>query len=138
MADLIFPSFKKGCADGTFDLDADTFKCALLTSSYIPDNTDAVFADLNNEVTGTGYTAGGATLTNVTWTLVDGTAKLDADDPSWTDVTITPRYAVIYKSGEANGLANPLVCLLDLGAEKGVIGGSYAVNFATTGIVTLS
>lgn len=138
MANIIYNSFKLRCADGTFDLDADTFKCALLTSTHTPDATDAVFADLDNEVVGAGYTAGGATLANVTWTLADGTATFDADDPVWTNATITARYAVIYKSGTANGLTNPLVCLLDLGADKGVTGGTFSVNLAATGIATLS
>jgi len=138
MADTIFTSFKRRIGDGTFDMDADTFKCALLTSSYTPDATDAVFADLSSEVSGTGYTAGGATLTNVTWTNSGTTAVLDADDPSWTTATITARYAVIYKSGTANSLTNPLVCLLDFGADKGVTGGTFTVNFNAAGILVLS
>jgi hypothetical protein len=138
MADLIFTSFKKGCADGTFDLDGDTFKCALLTSAYTPDATDVVFADLSGEVVGTGYTAGGASLANVSWVTSGTGAKLDADDPSWTNATITARYAVIYKVGTANSLVNPLVCLLDLGSDKGVAGGTFTVNFNAAGILTLS
>lgn len=138
MADLIFTSFKKGCADGTFDLDADTIKCALLTSSYTPDATDVVFADLSGEVTGTGYTAGGVTLTNVTWTISGTAAKLDADDPTWTDATITARYAAFYKSGTAGSLTNPLICLLDFGTDKGVTGGTFGITLNDLGILTLS
>jgi len=138
MADTIFTSFKLHIGDGTFDMDADTFKCALLTSDYTIDATDAVFADLSSEVSGTGYTSGGATLTNVTWTNSGTTAVLDADDPSWTTATITARYAVIYKSGTANSLTNPLVCLLDFGADKGVTGGTFTVNFNAAGILVLN
>lgn len=139
MADMIFNSFFEGIADGTFDLDNDTFKCALLTSSYEPDATDVVFADLSGEVssTGTGYTAGGATLANVTWTRSGGVAKLDADNPQWTTASFTARYAVIYKSGTANSLENPLVCLLDLGSDRVVTAGTFTVNFNASGIVTL-
>jgi hypothetical protein len=138
MADIIYTSFKRRLGDGTFDLDADTFKCALLTASHTPSAAHTVFADLTGEVSGTGYTAGGTTLTNVTWTTAGTTAVLDADDPAWTGATVTARYAVVYKSGTANGLANPLVCLLDFGADTGVTGGTFTVNFNTNGIVVLS
>jgi len=138
MADLVYTSFKKHLGDGTFDMDADTFRCALFTSSHTPDAGQTVLADLTSEASGTGYTAGGVTLANVTWTTVDTTAVLDADDPSWTDASVTARYAVIYKSGEANGLTNPLVCLLDFGEDKGVTAGTFTVTFNASGILVLS
>jgi len=138
MADIVYTSFKRRIGDGTFDMDADTFKCALLTASHTPNAANAVFADLTGEVTGTGYTAGGATLTGVTWSSAGSTAVLDAEDPSWTTASLTARYAVIYKSGTANGLTNPLVCLLDFGSDKGVTGGTFTVNFNDAGIVILS
>lgn len=137
MADLIYTSFKKHIGDGTFDMDGDTFKCALLTASHTPSAANAVLADLSGEVSGSGYTAGGATLGNVTWVTSGTTAVLDADDPSWTSATITARYAVIYKSGTANGVTDPLVCLLDFGADKGVTDGTFTVVFDTAGIVVL-
>lgn len=138
MADLIYTSFKRRCADGTFDMDNDTFKCALFTSTHTPNAANAVLADLTGEVTGAGYTAGGATLTSVTWTTSGTSAVFDAADPSWTSAGITARYAVIYKSGTANSLTNPLVCLLDFGADKGVTGGTFTVTFNASGILVLS
>jgi hypothetical protein len=138
MPDLLYNSFKEYACDGTIDLDSDTFKCSLFTSDHIPSASNATFADLSGEVSGTGYTAGGATLSNVTWTRSGATVTFDADDPSWTNATITARYAVIYKSGTANGIVNPLVCLLDFGADKGVTGGTFSVTFNANGILTLS
>ena len=138
MADIVYTSFKRRLGDGTFDMDADTFKCALFSVTHTPNAANAVFADLSGEVTGTGYTAGGATLTDVTWSTSGTTAVLDADDPSWTNASLTARYAVVYKSGTANGLTNPLVCLLDFGSDKGVTGGTFTVNFNDAGIVILS
>lgn len=138
MADMIFNSFKEGIADGTFDLDGDTLKIALFTSSYTPDATDIVFADLSSEVSGTGYTAGGATLASPTWNRSGGTATLDAADPQWTTASFTARYAVVYKSGTANALVNPLICLLDFGSDKTVTSGTFTVSFNASGILTLS
>jgi hypothetical protein len=49
------------------DWNSDTIKCALATSAYTPNlDTHAYFSDITNEITGTGYTAGGATLTSPT------------------------------------------------------------------------
>lgn len=138
MANVIVTPFKQHIGDGTFDMDADTFKCALLTSSYMPDATDEVFADLSSEVLGTGYTAGGATLASVTWATSGTTCVFDAADPEWTGATITARYAAIYKSGTANGLTDPLVCILDFGEDRGVTGGTFTVRFDVGGILVLS
>lgn len=52
------------------DFDSDSFKMVLCTSSYTPDfATHDFYNDITNEVTGTGYTAGGQALTSVTWTF---------------------------------------------------------------------
>ena len=76
-----------------------TVKCMLTTSSYTPDQ-DAHYqsSDVTNEVSGTGYTAGGATLSNVaiTYTGATNTLKIDCDDIVWPSSTITARIAVIY------------------------------------------
>jgi hypothetical protein len=64
----LYSSFLKQVENGGIDLDSNTLNCALLTSSYTPALTHTAFADLTNEVTGTGYSAGGATVANVTLT----------------------------------------------------------------------
>src|SRR6185436_15769925 len=64
-----FLSGRKKLWDGSIDLDSDTLKIALTTSSYSPNkDTHDFFDDVTNEVTGTGYSAGGATLTTKTLT----------------------------------------------------------------------
>src|SRR5690349_21680891 len=85
--------------DKKIDFNSDTIKCALATSSYTPDqDAHDFFNDITNEVSGTGYTAGGATITSpsITYTGGTNTLKLDGDDVSWTTSTITARYAIIY------------------------------------------
>ena len=139
MADIIYNSFKEYIADGTFDMNSDTFKICLLTSSYTPLATHAVYADLTNEVAnGNGYTTGGATLANVTYAQTSGTAKFDADDASWTSATFTCRYAVIYKSGTANARVNPLVKVFDFTTDKSCSSGTFTVQFNASGILTLA
>jgi hypothetical protein len=114
-----YNSFREYALDGTIDLDNDTFKVTLHTSTYgaldtthIGDHT--VYADLTNELaTANGYTNGGLALTGVTWVRTGATVAFDSDDPVWTITgsSITARYYVIRKVGTANGIIDPLVAV---------------------------
>jgi hypothetical protein len=65
MADVIYNSFKTDLLKGNIDFESDTIKVALVTDSYTPDqDSHDFFDDVTNEVSGTGYTAGGETLTS--------------------------------------------------------------------------
>lgn len=140
MADVIYNSFKKLIMDGSIDLDTDTIKVALVTSSYIPDqDTHTYFSSVTNEVSGTGYTAGGVTLANKTVTQdnTDNEGVFDADDVSWTTATITARAAVVYKStGTASTSA--LICYIDFGADKVSTAGTFTIAWNAEGILNLN
>lgn len=100
----IYDSFKEKMADGTLDLDNDSFKCALFTSTHTPAQTDDSYTALANEVAnGLGYLTGGVALTSVTWTESSGTVTFDAADISWTASggSIVGRYAIIYDDTDA-------------------------------------
>ena len=61
MADVIYNAYKKGLGDGAIDWLNDTIKVMLVTSAYTPDQDAHDFKDdITNEISGTGYTAGGA------------------------------------------------------------------------------
>ena len=138
MADLIYSNFKKAVGEGLLDLGADTLKCALLTSAHTPSASHVAYADVaGDEVAGTGYTAGGQALADVTWALSGTSAVLDATDPAWSEATITARYAVVYADKTAGGLTNPLLCLLDFGQDVGVTGGTFSVAFDAAGVLVL-
>ena len=134
-------SLKEKLMDGDIDFDGHTFKVALFTSSYTPAAaTDALLADIvANEVAGTGYTAGGATLTSVTTTLAAGVVTVDADDVSWAAASITAKYAVIY---DDTVTGDPLVAYFDLntGAGSGVTisAGTLEIRWNASGILTLT
>lgn len=121
------------------DFDSDTIKVALLSSSYTPNqDTDDYWNDVSSyEVTGTGYTAGGATLANksVTYTGATNVTKFDADDVSWTSSTITARYAVIYDStGTASTSA--LIGYVDFGSNQSSSSGTFSIVWDAAGIFT--
>jgi hypothetical protein len=123
-------SFKKALLDGEMDFSSDTaqtFKIALYTSSATLDATTTAYS-ATNEVSGTGYTAGGNTLTiSVNPTTSGTTAYLDFADTTWAAATITARGALIYKSGGSN----PAIAVLDFGADKTSTAGDFTIQFPT-------
>jgi len=119
---------------------ADTIKVALCTSSFTPDqDVMDFFDDVTNEITGTGYTAGGTTLTTPTKTYTGATnvIKLDADDAVWTTATLTARYAVIYKdTGTAS--TSPIMGYVDFGADVSSTAASFTIVWDAAGIFTIT
>ncbi len=110
-------TFKIGLPNGDFDFSTDTFKIALYTgAASIGPDTAAYTTD--GEATGSGYTAGGETLT-VTQTPTIGnqtgnaTVYLSFSNVTW-NAALTARGALIYKSGSGD----PSVCVLDFGGDK--------------------
>lgn len=124
-------SFKKAVLDGEMDFSSDTaqtFKIALFTSDATLSAATTAYST-SNEVSGTGYTAGGETLTIATNPTTSGTtAYLDFDDVTWSSATITARGALVYK---ADGSGNPAVAVLDFGADKTSTAGDFTVQFPT-------
>jgi len=124
--------------DGSIDLDTDTIKVALVTSSYSPDKDNHDFFDdvQSYEVSGDGYTAGGATLNNksVTQDNTNDRGVLDADDVTWSNSTITARGAVLYKdTGDPS--TSPLICYFDFGEDKSSSDGDFTIQWSADGIL---
>jgi hypothetical protein len=121
-------SFKVEILGGDFDFSsgtADTFKIALFTSAATLSAATTAYST-SNEVVGTGYTAGGNTLTISTNPTSTGTtAFLDFADTTWSSATITARGALIYKSGGTN----PAVAVLDFGSDKTSTAGDFTIVF---------
>ena len=140
MANVIYNSFKQKIMDGSIDLDTDTIKVALVTSSYTPDqDSHEDFADITNEVSGTGYTAGGATLSNVSITKdnTDTEGVFDADDVTWSNSTITARGAVVYKDS-GTPATSWLICYIDFGSDYSSVAGDFKIAWNSEGIVNIT
>lgn len=124
-----------------FDWLSDTMKVALLTSSYTPSqDTHKLWSEVDSrETSGTGYTAGGATLGSKTMTYTAGTNVImfDAADVSWTTSAITARYAVVYKAGTA-AATSPLMGYVDFGATQTSSAGTFTITWAAGGIFTIT
>jgi hypothetical protein len=145
MASVVVNSFKSGSLKGEFNLPSDTLKTALLKPTFFtssPYSAANRCADLSAyssisatyEVTGTGYTNGGLTLSGVSVTHNNTTDKaiFDANDLRWSSSTLTSRGCVIYKNN------NRIVCVVDFGSNKISTNGNFDINWNSHGITTLT
>lgn len=114
-------SFKAECWQAVHNLLTDTLKIALY-DSYANLNADTTAYTTSHEVSGTGYTAGGATLTGVTLNTSGYTVYVSFNNVSWS-AALTARYALIYNASKSN----KSVAVLDFGADK-----SSTTTFAIT------
>ena len=123
-------SFKQALLDGEMDFSSDTsqtYKIALFTESAELSAATTAYST-TNEVSGTGYTAGGNTLTISTNPTTSGTtAFLSFSNTTWSTATITARGALIYQSGGSN----PAVAVLDFGGNKTSTAGDFQIQFPT-------
>jgi len=139
MADVIYNAFKMNIMNGGIDLDTDTINVMLVTSSYTPNqDTHIDRADVTNEVSGTGYSSGGAAIGSKTVTQddTDNEGVFDGADVTWSTATITARGAVIYLSTgvAANDL---LICYLDFGSDQSSSAADFTIAWNAEGIVNL-
>ena len=123
-------SFKKELMTATHNFttsSGNTFNLALYTSSASLDAATTAYTT-SNEVSGSGYTAKGAALTNVTPTTSSTTAYADFADLTFSTVSITARGAMIFNDS-ASG--DPAVCFLDFGSDKTASSGDFTIQFPT-------
>lgn len=123
-------SFKKELMTATHNFTAstgNTFKLAMYTNSASFTAATTAYT-ATNEVSGTGYSAGGGTLTNVTPTTSGTTAFADFADLTFSTATITARGALIYND-TASG--DPTVVVLDFGGDKTSTAGDFTIVFPT-------
>jgi len=105
-------SFKKELYQGIHDLSTDTIKIALYTGNADL-NADTTVYSATNEVSGTGYTAGGETMTGVAISSSGYVAYANWDNVSWT-AALTARCALIYNVTQGN----KSIAVLDFGSDK--------------------
>ena len=104
-----------------------TFKLALYDNNASFDASTTAYT-ATNEISGTGYSAGGGTLTRVDPTTSGTTALTDFSDLTFSSATITARGALIYNDTAAG---DPSVVVLDFGADKTSTAGDFTIVFPT-------
>ena len=118
-------SYKQEVLNGTH-ASSDVYKMALYTSAASLDASTTAYSS-TNEVTGTGYSAGGATLSGFATSQSGTTAWLTFSSPSWPASSITARGALIYNSSKSN----KAVAVINFGADYTDTNGTLTVNMPT-------
>lgn len=132
MASGIYNRFKAWIMKKLMNLETDTIKVALYGASRTFTATDTVYTT-TNEIGGTGYSAGGATLT--TPTVTEGaSAVFDADDSAWAGASFSAFHAVLYNQTPCN----TLLCMIDFGGVQTVTSGTFTIQYASSGIIRLT
>lgn len=142
MASKMYGQFLLKALNKEVDWDSDTIKVALVSSAYTPNQDSHDYWDdvVANEVTGTGYTSGGAALASKTATYDSATNViiLDAADSVWASSTITARYAVVYDDSGATNAQKALVGYVDFGSDQSSTNGNFTVTWDATGIARIT
>jgi len=127
------------------DFVTDTIKVLLATNAYTADQdtnsyiTTGTTGASASEVSSANYTAGGVALTGKTLTYTGGTnvVKFDADDVTWTPVTFTTRWAVVYKS-TGTSTTSHVFSYVNMGADNSISVGSFTIQWDPAGIATIT
>ena len=128
-------SFKQQMVQGQQNLSSNTLKMALYTA-FATLGPETTTYSVTNEVTGTGYTAGGNLMFGVTInTSPDGVVYINFDNVVWPNAAFTVRGALIYNVSQGNAS----VAVLDFGSDKTCSNQTFTVtmptNTATTALI---
>lgn len=135
----IYGNFAKHLVDKKIDYLNDTIKVMLCTSGYTPNkDTHSKKSNITNEVVGSGYTAGGATVgsKSANYDATNDRVPLGAGTVVWEGAEITARYAVIYDDTHVD---KPLIGYIDFGEDKTSSGGGdFSITWDTGAIVNIN
>lgn len=132
-------------AQKKIDIDSDTIKCLLLSAYTVGSTQDTAqyVADVKavaTEASGTGYSAGGVTLTSVTWTAAGHVFALKGTIPAWTTTagSLAAAYALFYDSTPGSDATNPVLCYWDLGGTQTSSNGTFTLTQNAAGLLTVT
>lgn len=139
ISQAITVSFKQDLMSPGGNLESQTLKCALYdNTATLNENTTAYITANEISASGTNYTTGGATLTNVAITVDGTTAIFDCDNVSFANATISAQAALIYNANNSNSS----IAVLDFGGVKTSTNGTFELQFpnadATNGLIRIA
>jgi hypothetical protein len=139
ISQAITVSFKQDLMSPGGNLEAQTLKCALYDNTATLNQNTAAYITANEiSNSGTNYTTGGATLTNVAISTDGTTAIFDADNVSFANATISAQAALIYNANNSNSS----IAVLDFGGVKTSTNGTFELQFpnadATNGLIRIA
>ena len=128
MANVVPYSFAQELLKGTHNFTSNTIKLALYTANPYTTASTSYTVGSANQVSGTGYTTGGNTLSNPVVANQTNVATLTFDQTQWTTATFGAAYGVIYN----NSASDKLVVVLDFGGTKSCSNGTFTITFPST------
>ena len=139
ISQAITVSFKQDLMSPGGNLEAQTLKCALYDNTATLNQNTAAYITANEiSASGTNYTTGGATLTNVAISTDGTTAIFDADNVSFANATISAQAALIYNANNSNSS----IAVLDFGGVKTSTNGTFELQFpnadASNGLIRIA
>lgn len=123
------------------DFDSDTIKVMLCTAAYTPDQDAHRYkSDVTNEITGSGYTAGGIILTSptITYDAANNRVTFDAADSEWNPATFAARHVVIYDATPGSDSTRPLICYMSFDSDVSATAAPFRLIWDAVGICSLS
>ena len=134
-----YDSYWQSLNNKELNLLSDTIKLMLTTVSYVPNRgTDRYKSSVTNEVSGTGYTAGGTTIGSMANSITGNVYTITGANASWPGSTFTARIAVLYDSTPATDATRPLIGYVDFGADQSPSAGTLSVTWNASGIGTVT
>jgi hypothetical protein len=127
-------SFKQDLFNKEQDLDTDSIKIALYTSSASLGAGTTAYTTSNEVANGNGYATGGVVLANSTVATTGTTAYVDFDNPEWTSASFTARGALIYNDTTAGDNS---IAVLDFGGDFTVSSGTFRIVFPAPGAAAI-
>ena len=132
MASGIYNRFKANLMRKLHDMVNDTIKVALYGASAAFTATDTAYTT-TNEIAGTGYSAGGATLSGNA-VAEAATAVFSASNTSWAGASFSAFFAVLYDQTPCN----TLICMIDFGGVQTITSGTFTIQYASSGIIRIT
>lgn len=136
-----YDRFFQSLCNKEINITADTFKLILVDGTYTPDQGAHRYkSSVTGEVSGAGYTAGGAAVASMAVAVDAVTHKVSFSGAavSWPGSTITARYAVLYDSTPSTDATRPLVGFVDFGGPIASTAATFAVTWDSSGIGAVS
>lgn len=137
----VYTKFFESILDKKADLNSDTIKVMLL-SAYTPNQNSHQYlsnvTSAGTEASGTGYTAGGATMSSPTFSTTGNVVKFTGGNVQWADSTVSATHAVIYVSLGGSASADPVVAYVDFGGTVSTTAGTFQINWHANGIFTIT
>jgi hypothetical protein len=138
---VMYGGFLQSLANKQINFNSDTFKVVLLGSGYTPSDSHRYYSDISaNEVTGTGYTAGGLALSAPTVSYASDTLTVGASAViQWTSSTISNAwYAAVVDVTPGSASTNPLVSYVAFGQAESDTGGTFQITWGANGIAQIT